>query len=141
MQCAKKIAEINEKTMPRNPLSEETTEIKLQIDLLQAPLSSYNSFFEYITQDCPSAEYTYISWECSSKSSLCEHDIRRWKTRSDILHAIGYENVTVLLQHFEKTSVQKKDGSFMKRLIPVTTHANINFITTFIENILLLLLP
>ena len=67
---------------------------KQKIDL--GSITSYQSFFEYLTEKCQKEESSYISWECTTnKNSLCSEIRERWQNlKSHIMD--GDDDVTTV---------------------------------------------
>ena len=53
---------------------------------IQLDISSYETFFEYITQNCPKVDDTYIAWECCpDKKTVCNNITANWHSLKEKL--------------------------------------------------------
>lgn len=100
-------------------------------------VTSYDSFFQFVTKDCQSDETTYIDWKCTPvKSSTCDNISTNWKKLKEEVLRKDDETTCVNMQHFEVTETLLKNGTVVKRLTAVSTRADLKFITTFINGML-----
>ena len=107
-------------------------------DILQIPFKDYRSFYNLLTKECGTNETTYITWECTqSKNHFCEHAKLKWSEIKAMLLKEDDKVTTVLLQHFEKMDAINKHGVVVKRLRQIGTQANIEFLITFVEAMIL----
>ena len=106
-----------------------------KIDL--GTISNYTTFFDYLTNTCPSNETTYIDWSCTpSKDTVCGDISSKWNTLKE--HVLTKDDgvSTVSLQHFITVETGTTSGKMSKRLKAVSLAANMKFVVDFISELL-----
>ena len=99
--------------------------------------NSYNSFFDYLTQDCPKDPSAYISWGCfPNKKDICKKVSSKWSvTKEKLLKAVDPAK-TVPLMHFVLQETTSKKGKLVKKLKSQVTNANMSYILNFLSELL-----
>ena len=99
--------------------------------------NSYNSFFDYLTQDCPKEPSAYISWDCTpTKKDICKEVSSKWCITKEKLLKAADPAKTVLLMHFVLQETTRKKGELVKKLKSQVTSANISYILNFLSEFL-----
>ena len=95
---------------------------------------NYYSFFNFLAKHCTKDTMTHLSWECTpSKDEMCNEISHQWnELKSSILNSDD-KATTVNMQHFQTLEVVTKKGKLVTRLKAISTAANFEFITDFIE--------
>ena len=108
---------------------------KQEIDLGQ--VTTYETFFERITEFCPTSTSTYIPWECTpDKKTVCEEIGKKWNNLRSYVEEIADSTVTVTMSKFVKTTYQKKNGEEGTRLELVHNSVDMSAICDFIAELL-----
>ena len=101
--------------------------------------SGYKSFFEFLSQNCPTTENSlYVPWECTlNPSILCDQITDAWNHIKTKFENISSSNQpTVNLLRFEKVEIENKNGSINSKLQPKNTPMNVQKILQFMEKLL-----
>ena len=89
--------------------------------------NSYNSFFDYLTQDCPKEPLAYISWDCTrSKKDIYKEVSSKWSVMKEKLLKAADPAKTVPLMHFVLQEITSKKGRLKKKLKSQITNANMS---------------
>ena len=66
------------------------------------------SFFDYLSTDCPPANLTYISRDgTKTDKTICDYIVKKWKGIKDSIKGL-HDDVTVPFLHFEYVEITKK---------------------------------
>ena len=99
--------------------------------------NSYNSFFDYLTQDCPKEPSAYISWDCTrSKKGIYKEVSSKWSVMKEKLLKAADPAKTVPLMHFVLQEITSKKGRLKKKLKSQITNANMSYILNFLSEFL-----
>ena len=94
--------------------------------------NSYNSFFDYLTQDCPKEPSAYISWDCTrSKKDIYKEVSSKWSVMKEKLLKAADPAKTVPLMHFVLQEITSKKGRLKKKLKSQITNAYMSYILNF----------
>ena len=84
-------------------------------DQISLPFHDYDTFFSYLTRNCPPSETTYVSWECSiDKKLLCADITGNWNALKTKLLNQAKVNTTKLQNFSYVDIVNQKTGCVSK---------------------------
>jgi len=99
--------------------------------------SSYTTFFEMLTQNCPSSPTAYIDWSCSpNKKDLCHHIQENWNRLSGKLKELSNDTLHIPFTTFDMIEHINQKGKTAKHLKPVCKESSLKEIVVFLNGIL-----
>ena len=89
--------------------------------------ADYQSFFDYLSTDCPPGNLTYISRDgTKTDKTICDYIIKKWKSIKDSIKGL-HDDVTVPFLYFEYVEITKKPEEIQKHLKTKQIETNISY--------------
>ena len=110
-----------------------------KVKRIELPFDSYNSFFEYLHNECEKSMTTYVAWGCASNMKLmCAHAEQKYNSIEQKILDERDDDTLIAMQYFvnENTGkINKKTGKEIK-IFKAVNMKHITFIINFISNLL-----
>ena len=89
-------------------------------------ITSYETFFDYLTRCCEIESTTYIPWNCTpNKNKILEDITKKWDTLKQSLSEQSDDSITTNFMRFERVELTTKSDKKVKHLKAVSTPVNI----------------